>query len=687
MKANNRKTKTPQQLIASFFAPAGQAKKPFASSIKPQSASTPPRHPLPSRAAAPSSRSTSTTRGAFDDIASSDTSFGSPEIHNFRNPSLDKAFSNEKSGLPERKKLRPQPHTILVESDTDKENHTPQIPSSPIKKPTLERSASSNVFDLMSAKPKKVAKKTPSFAAPLTPTLVDGGPVVLSEEQMAIVNYVVNKGESVFFTGSAGTGKSVVLRQLVVALKRKHGEHNVGITASTGLAACNIEGQTVHKYLGIGIGTGTPQDLANKIKRIGTLKKRWKSLAVLIIDEISMIDGTLFTKLDHLGRILRNNPAPFGGIQLVCTGDFFQLPPVSRDQRSQYCFQSDSWPKAITHTITLTQVFRQKGDSELIDMLNALRKGVMDPPMAARFHKLLRKVHYDDGIEPTELFPTRQEVKKANDFRLQQLPGRLFTYVAKDNTTDPFAKKLYDNLMCEGLLALKEGAQVMYLKNHPDNVVVNGSIGTVIGFISEGLWGLVCSVFGVRELVNPSFEFLLMLRLVCGLVGRAEYTDGQREMFAKLPAEWKSKVEKLRPEATKIDPSSELLPIVNFKTGHNVFCIIMVRREEFAADAGKVQNKDGQFEKNVTREQLPLLLAWAMSIHKAQGQSIDRLRVDLRKIFEKGQVYVALSRATNKDQLEVLNFDPKHIAVSEEVRQFYDSLARDGGGEKKTVTK
>lgn len=662
-----------QQLINSFFGPPVLTKKPQQASTKANTtAATPQRNSFSVRPA----HTHSTAKGAFDEIGSSDTSFGSPEVSNFKNPALNRSISNVSAGLPQRNKVKIEGSKTPVvsldeETDNDKENH--QIPSSPVAKPKLEHSNSSSFLDFMNSRPRKIAKKAPSYVTPIAP-LAEGKEVELSSEQLEIINIVVNKGQNVFFTGSAGTGKSVVLRQLVSALNRKYGQANVGVTASTGLAACNIGGQTVHKFLGIGLGAGSPEELARKIKRNGGLKKRWKTLVVLVIDEISMIDGKLFTKLDHLGKLVRENTAPFGGIQLVCTGDFYQLPPVAKDQGSQYCFQSDSWTKAITHTITLTQIFRQKGDSELIDMLNALRKGELDNSMIMKFHQLLRKVKYDDGIEPTELFPTRQEVKRANEYRLLQLPGKLFSFQAKDNTNDAFLKKLYDNMMCEERLDLKEGAQVMYLKNHPDDIVVNGSIGTVIGFVPESVWGLVVLMFGIRELINPSMDILNLLKLLSNLVGKTEFSDHDGELFSILPPQWRSKVEKLRMEMMKIPSTTESLPIVNFKTGLDDFTIILVRREEFSADPGNVVKQPGM-PQNVVREQLPLLLAWAMSIHKAQGQSIDRLRVDLRKIFEKGQVYVALSRATNKDQLEVLNFDHRRIRTSPEVKNFYDTVS------------
>lgn len=666
MRANSRKPERNQRLIASFFSAA------------PSTTKTPEKVVI-SHTESKLAR-ISQSRSAFDERGSSDTSFGSPEVNNFRNPALSR-FSSNLTGLPEEKR-KSQSIFVNLDSDEEKENEITGVApaktqqnSSPVKKVPLKRSGSSNLLDFLNGQVKRAPKKPANHTPPPQPQFALGSsPVSLSHEQRAIIDYVVSKGENVFFTGSAGTGKSVVLRQLVHELRRKHGQFNVGVTASTGLAACNINGQTVHKFLSIGLGLGSPQELALKIKRNGPAKKRWMSLKVLIVDEILMIDGKLFTKIDEAAKIIRNNQQPFGGIQIVCTGDFFQLPPVSKTNESEYCFKSPSWSRAITRTITLKQVFRQKGDSELINMLNALRCGSLDPNMIAQFHQLSRKVTYTDGIEPTELFPTRQEVKRANDMRLRILNGATYSYKAQDNVTDPQLKKSYDNLMCEEFLQLKEGSQVMYLKNHPDNIVVNGSIGTVIGFVTENVWGSICSQFGTRELIDPSREFIVMLLLISGLAGSTTFTDPQREIFASLPAEWQSKATKLTMDARQMN-KADVLPVVNFKAADGEFTVILVRREEFTVDQLRVGNFHGSMPEQITRLQLPLLLAWAMSIHKAQGQSIDRLRVDLRKIFEKGQVYVALSRATSKDHLEVLNFDHRRIHVAEEVRNFYKSLS------------
>jgi len=187
--------------------------------------------------------------------------------------------------------------------------------------------------------------------------------VFLSEEQNHVLNLVVEQKKSVFFTGSAGTGKSVLLREIIWKLRTKHMRERdrVAVTASTGLAACNVGGVTLHSFAGIGLGKEEVPELVKKIRRNQKAKNRWMRTKVLIVDEISMVDGELFDKLEEIARIIRNNGRPFGGIQLVITGDFFQLPPVPEGGKAaRFCFDAHSWNTVVEHTIGLHHVFRQK---------------------------------------------------------------------------------------------------------------------------------------------------------------------------------------------------------------------------------------------------------------------------------------------------------------------------------------
>jgi ATP-dependent DNA helicase PIF1 len=187
--------------------------------------------------------------------------------------------------------------------------------------------------------------------------------VFLSEEQQHVLNLVIEQKKSVFFTGSAGTGKSVLLREIIAGLRSKFKREpdRIAVTASTGLAACNVGGVTLHSFAGIGLGKEDVPTLVKKIKRNQKARHRWMRTKVLIVDEISMVDGQLFDKLEEIARLLRNNGRPFGGIQLVITGDFFQLPPVpDYNTVAQFAFQAATWNTSIEHTIGLHHVFRQK---------------------------------------------------------------------------------------------------------------------------------------------------------------------------------------------------------------------------------------------------------------------------------------------------------------------------------------
>lgn len=759
---NEKPHKRPQPLIASFFGggPPKPARKPMI---------TTPEKVVLNRCNSRLSVVTS-SKSAFDEFGSSDTSFGSPEVQNFKNPVLSKwSKSASENGLPERSRPKtnmkeelldalglndkenvvPTNYVVLKEeqlidmhastikkeaiaslsqfqvkkeasSDTPntEETVTPLIKEleelnranptpkkqvkieelkvvnndfvtdrtldtkhnketvakpklSPIKKVSLKRSGSSSLdfFNTTFKKPTRRLPPSQSIATPASPSRVTNKQE-FNEAQRAIINYVVNKEESVFFTGSAGTGKSYVLRYLVQQLVKKHGGPSVGVTASTGMAAINIGGETLHKYLHIGLGVQSPEAMAKKLERIREVKNKWDKLKVLIIDEILMIDGKLFTNISELASIMKKNKKPFGGIQLVCSGDFFQLPPVSRDNRGHFCFQSPVWASVIKRTITLTEIFRQKGDTELIDMLNALRQGEISDDIMMKFKLLLRRINYSDGIEPTELYPTRQEVKRANESRLHELPGQVYSFFAIDSQVPQLIRYLYDYLMCEKVLELKVGAQVMCLKNNIIPKVVNGSIGTVVGFVTDPVWTKLKLVYGYVNFENASSELLSLIQLVCGMVGRPEYTDEQRAIYASLPSNLRTDFAKVAAEAKNVDSKAERLPLVKFRTS-NGYTIDIVPRVEFTVEPKPMQlRKDDK----MTRIQIPLTLAWAMSIHKSQGQSIDRLRIDLRRTFEKGQVYVALSRATCKEHLEVFNFDRRKISVSEEVKKFYDLL-------------
>lgn len=193
--------------------------------------------------------------------------------------------------------------------------------------------------------------------------------IFLSNEQQKVLLLVTKEKKSVFFTGSAGTGKSVLMRAIIADLQKTYYKtpEVIAVTASTGLAACNIGGVTLHSFSGVGLGKEAVADLVKKINRNQKAKRRWLMCKILVIDEISMVDGDFFDKLEGIARSVRKNSRPFGGIQLVVTGDFFQLPPVPDygNRNVKFAFDADTWQTSIHHTIGLTEVFRQRDPGKL----------------------------------------------------------------------------------------------------------------------------------------------------------------------------------------------------------------------------------------------------------------------------------------------------------------------------------
>ncbi|THV05562.1 hypothetical protein K435DRAFT_790078 [Dendrothele bispora CBS 962.96] len=317
-------------------------------------------------------------------------------------------------------------------------------------------------------------------------TRTKSGKVLLSQEQTQILE-LVESGKSLFYTGSAGTGKSVLLREIIKTLKRKFGKNSdvIAITASTGIAACNIGGVTIHSFAGIGLGAEGAKELASKVRKNKKASGRWARTKVLIVDE----DGDLFDKLAEIGSILRKNTKPFGGIQLIVTGDFFQLPPVTKGSSGsvKFAFEAKFWPEIIERTFNLTKVFRQR-DQEFVDMLNEMRFGKLSAKSIARFKQLSRPIEYDDGLGPTELFPRREEVDRSNGTRLLQLKDEadvMYKAVDSGAVEGEQRERLLSNFMAPKVLNLRLGAQVMLIKNVDENLV-NGSTGRIVEFRYPG---------------------------------------------------------------------------------------------------------------------------------------------------------------------------------------------------------
>ncbi|MQL92731.1 hypothetical protein Taro_025362 [Colocasia esculenta] len=433
---------------------------------------------------------------------------------------------------------------------------------------------------------------------------------LLTPQQEAVLR-AVQQGCSIFITGSAGTGKSFLLGHIIAALRRIHQPDAVFVTASTGIAACALGGQTLHSFAGIGLGRGDRDTLLRRAATSHGAAKRWRRAAALVIDEISMVDGGVFDALDYIARALRWQHRRWGGLQLVVSGDFFQLPPIKApDPTKEFAFEADCWDSSFDLQVELTHVFRQS-DSRLIDLLQGIRRG--EPIPQQHLLPLLEpcskggECDRDDEENVTRLFPRNDDVRRVNEERLRSLGREVITFVAADTGSEPWRSQLRQGIAPE-VLELCVGARVMLIKNtDPAAGLVNGSTGVVTGFIVE------------------------------------EEEDGGGGV-----GRWR------------------LLPRVRFERGTGGGSVeVTVRREKWDVMEGeKVMAR---------RTQVPLILAWALSVHKCQGMTLERLHTDLSRAFGCGMVYVALSRVRSLDGLRLSGggFDPGKVKAHPKVVQFY----------------
>ncbi len=330
---------------------------------------------------------------------------------------------------------------------------------------------------------------------------------------------LMRKGKNVFITGPGGTGKSFTIAKYYEYAVNKYGATRVYKTSSTGVSAILINGKTLHSWAGIYLGKGSASELLSKMKF--PIKKRWKRTKVLFIDEISMINPDLFDKLEQIARSLRRTTLPFGGIQLIISGDFFQLPVVKCDR---YCFEGLTWDKVINHTITLKKIIRQK-DIVFQQMLNEIRYGDISLENSDILHSRIdAPLNNEFGIEPTVLYPKRVQVNRINNKRLNDLLTRETKHVyeakyqvvynnssvPKDSIIQKFQKiderTLDTSIFCKG-------TQVVFKFNiDVENGIANGTRGIIVDFQSEVDGGteypMVRLLNGTKFLTYPAnFEY------------------------------------------------------------------------------------------------------------------------------------------------------------------------------------
>ena len=356
---------------------------------------------------------------------------------------------------------------------------------SPLPKRTLSRASPSSANRLTPRVEKKKARDldiaSPDWSDAGGPSLSPGAADALTDEQAEVLRAALS-GTSLFFTGGAGTGKSFLLREIIKRLPAA----TTFATASTGVAACHIGGVTLHYFAGIGGGERPVAELAaTAMKRRGA---QWRAAKTLVIDEISMVDGALLDTLDEVARRVRGNSKPFGGLQLILCGDFYQLPPVTKGGAApRFAFEARCWPSVVRRCFELHKVFRQS-DPEFIDALAQVRVGRCSAAAEAMLRACRGRPLPDfDGISATRLFTHKDDCNRLNEQRLRALPGAAVTFRARDSGRDEAAlSALRVSTPAPPELQLKVGAQVILTKTlDQEKGLVNGAAGVVVKLLAS----------------------------------------------------------------------------------------------------------------------------------------------------------------------------------------------------------
>ena len=416
--------------------------------------------------------------------------------------------------------------------------------------------------------------------------------VPLKDKQRSALALLANK-ESLFLTGPGGVGKTAVLKYFA-----SNCTSNVAITSTTGTSAILLKGTTLHSFLGIGLGKESVKKLVKKIVEQRWLNNRWKFLECLVIDEISMMHPDLFDKLEEVARLVRNDPRPFGGIQLVLSGDFLQLPCVGT---MNFCFQAKSWDKCVPNVICLNEIIRQ-GDKKFQKCLNSVRIGNITKEVRDMLdNRVGATLHNELGIKPTKLYAKNINVERENDIELDKL--------AKD------ARDFY-----------------AYDVDLEIPITLQGKKEYLLGKFKK-----YCPVADHIELcVGAQVMLVKNLDLSCGLA------NGSRGVVTGF--------------------NSGDMPIVRFLNGEE---------RTIGIDTWELENSN---RKALKAHQIPLRVAYAISIHKSQGCSLDYAEIDLSDIFEYGQAYVALSRVKSLKGLSIIGINYECMQADPVAVDYYRML-------------
>lgn len=417
---------------------------------------------------------------------------------------------------------------------------------------------------------------------------------------------ILNSGANVFITGKAGAGKTHLIKEYA-----KKSNRNIALCATTGVAALNLRGETIHRFLKL--RTMMRPEMAEKITRVWQKIKRsskpwdrrtWnlmESLDAIVIDEASMLRRDQFELIDVVLSSIYDDPRPFGGIQILLCGDFYQLPPVATgydlarfpDLRQPYCFQSYLWKQANFQSINLTTNYRQS-EPNFLEALNKIRVGEVDEKT-----ETLMKSCIDRDFEsrnPIKLFPLKMDVARENFECLKALNNEMYLSEAEYKGKDYDIEILKKECPAEDKLYYCKDAQVMMLTNDFEGRWVNGSMGIV------------------KE-TNP-----IVIELYNG---------------------------------NKIKPAENTWERTEYKVGLN----------------GKMEAHT-----IAEMNQLPFRLGWSSSLHKSQGLTLECVDLDLENTFACGMAYVALSRVKSLSDLRLRGWKREVVKADPKVKEFYDAI-------------
>jgi len=409
---------------------------------------------------------------------------------------------------------------------------------------------------------------------------------------------ILKTGRNVFLTGSAGTGKTYLLNNYINYLKERG--IKPAIVAPTGIAASHIGGMTIHSFFGIGIEEYHSDYMIDILLQKEFLYKRLSKVKVLIVDEISMVSPELFTTMDKVLQVFKSCNKPFGGVQLILSGDFFQLPPVNKKNKEiKFAWQTASWKNADLRNCYLQEKFRYH-DGVLVNILDEIRSGAVSAKTLEVFHNCRNKELSGD-IKITRLYTHNEDVDRINAEELKKLPEVVRIFVSQNRGAKKNVEKIFKSSLVVEELKLKKGAVVIFIKNNYEKGYVNGTLGQIVDFY-KGTGAPIVKIFSGAKIV---------------------------------------------------------------------------------AEAENWEMENAQGEVKAVIKQIPLRLAWALTVHKSQGMTLDAAEIDLSKTFETGQGYVALSRIKSIDGLKLMGFndialqvDQKVMSIDKEIKRLSDLNVR-----------